>query len=42
MALLIIAGAILILMVARSVVLIAYAKSPRRTIETRLTNFVGR
>ena len=42
MTLLIIASAILVLMVVRSVALIAYARSPHRTIETRLTNFVGR
>ena len=41
MTLLIIAGVILVLMVARSVALIAYAKSPRRIIEARLNNFVG-
>jgi hypothetical protein len=41
MTLLIIAGAVFILMVTRSVVLVFYAKSPRRIIEARLNNFVG-
>ena len=42
MTLLIIAGAVFFLIVFRSVVLIAYASNPRRRIETRLNNFVGR
>ncbi len=42
MTLLIFASAILVLLMARSVAVIIYANSPRRTIETRLTKFVGR
>jgi hypothetical protein len=42
MMLLIIAGVVCFLMVARSVVLIAYSTSPHRAIENRLNDFVGR
>jgi hypothetical protein len=42
MMLIIIASAIVVLMVARTVTMVIYSRSPRRRIEARLTNFVGR